>query len=146
MHKVLIIGAGGVGGVVAHKCAMHPQAFGEIVLASRTKARCDAIAAQIEQLHGRTITTAAVDTDDVAQTVALIHKHQPELLINVALPYQDLTLMEACTCRPASTTSTPPTTSRRTWRSSNTSGSGPFASASRRPDAWRCWARASTPA
>jgi saccharopine dehydrogenase (NAD+, L-lysine-forming) len=96
MHKVLIIGAGGVGGVVAHKCAMAKHAFGDIVLASRTRARCDAIAAQIEQMHGRTITTASVDADNVAQTVALIRKVEPELVINVALPYQDLPLMDAC--------------------------------------------------
>jgi saccharopine dehydrogenase (NAD+, L-lysine forming) len=96
MAKVLIIGAGGVGGVVAHKCAMTPDVFDDIVLASRTKARCDAIAAQVQQMHGRTIATEQVDADDVPQTVALIRKVQPELLINVALPYQDLTLMDAC--------------------------------------------------
>ncbi|HET6584344.1 MAG TPA: saccharopine dehydrogenase family protein [Nannocystaceae bacterium] len=96
MAKVLIIGAGGVGGVVAHKCAMTPDVFDEIVLASRTKARCDAIAAQVQELHGRRIATAQVDADDVPQTVQLIRKVQPELLINVALPYQDLTLMDAC--------------------------------------------------
>ncbi len=96
MHKVLIIGAGGVGGVVAHKCAMAPQVFGEVVLASRTKARCDAIAAQIAELHGRTITTAQLDADDVAQSAALIRELQPALVVNVALPYQDLPLMDAC--------------------------------------------------
>jgi saccharopine dehydrogenase (NAD+, L-lysine forming) len=96
MAKVLIIGAGGVGGVVAHKCAMTPDVFDEIVLASRTKSRCDAIAAQVEELHGRRIATAQVDADDVPQTVKLIRKVQPELLVNVALPYQDLTLMDAC--------------------------------------------------
>jgi saccharopine dehydrogenase (NAD+, L-lysine-forming) len=96
MHKVLIVGAGGVGGVVAHKCAMNPGTFGEITLASRTKSRCDAIAAQIQQMHGRTIATAQVDADDAAQTVALIREVEPELLVNVALPYQDLSLMDAC--------------------------------------------------
>jgi len=96
MHKVLIIGAGGVGGVVAHKCAMAKDVFGDVVLASRTKSRCDAIAAQISELHGRTITTAQVDADDVAQTVALIRKLEPALVLNVALPYQDLPLMDAC--------------------------------------------------
>jgi len=96
MSKVLIIGAGGVGGVVAHKCAMTSEVFDHVVLASRTKARCDAIAAQVEQMHRRTIETAQVDADDVKQTVALIEKVEPDLLINVALPYQDLTLMDAC--------------------------------------------------
>ena len=75
---------------------MTPDVFDDIVLASRTKSRCDAIAAQIQQLHGRTIQTAQVDADDVAQTVKLIRKVEPELLVNVALPYQDLTLMDAC--------------------------------------------------
>jgi saccharopine dehydrogenase (NAD+, L-lysine-forming) len=96
MHKVLIIGAGGVGGVVAHKCAMAKDVFGEIVLASRTKSRCDAIAAQISEMHGRTIETAQVDADDPKQTAALIRKLSPKLVVNVALPYQDLPLMDAC--------------------------------------------------
>jgi saccharopine dehydrogenase (NAD+, L-lysine-forming) len=96
MSKVLIIGAGGVGGVVTHKCAMNSGVFSEITLASRTKSRCDNIAAQVEQMHGVKIATAAVDADIVAETVALIRQVQPELLINVALPYQDLTLMDAC--------------------------------------------------
>ncbi|MBC8069314.1 MAG: saccharopine dehydrogenase family protein, partial [Deltaproteobacteria bacterium] len=96
MHKVLIIGAGGVGGVVAHKCATNPAVFGEVVLASRTKARCDKIAAEIQAMHGVGIATAKVDADDVAQTAALIREVQPKILVNVALPYQDLTLMDAC--------------------------------------------------
>ncbi len=92
MAKVLIIGAGGVGGVVTHKCAQVPEVFDDIWLASRRKEKCDAIAAQID----RAIHTAQVDADDVAQTVALIKRVQPDLLINVALPYQDLPLMDAC--------------------------------------------------
>lgn len=96
MNKVLIIGAGGVGSVVAHKCAMNPDVFGEIMLASRTKAKCDKIAAEIKEMHGVEIKTAQVDADIVAETVILIKQFQPKMLINVALPYQDLTLMEAC--------------------------------------------------
>ena len=96
MHKVLIIGAGGVGGVVAHKCAQNPEVFGEVLLASRTKAKCDKIAEEVKALQGRSIATAAVDADDVAQTVALIRDFGPKLVINVALPYQDLPLMDAC--------------------------------------------------
>jgi len=96
MHRVLIIGAGGVGGVVAHKCAKNPGVFREILLASRTKSRCDAIAASVKELTGRDIATAALDADDVPQTVALIKEFRPELVINVALPYQDLTIMDAC--------------------------------------------------
>jgi saccharopine dehydrogenase (NAD+, L-lysine forming) len=96
MSKVLIIGAGGVGGVVAHKCAMNAQVFTEIMLASRTKSKCDKIAADIKQMHGVNITTAAVDADDVPQLVTLIEAFGPKMIINVALPYQDLTIMDAC--------------------------------------------------
>lgn len=92
MSKVLIIGAGGVGGVVVHKCAQLPEVFTEICLASRTKSKCDAIAAQLD----RPIRTAQVDADQPAEVVALIKEFGAELLINVALPYQDLTLMDAC--------------------------------------------------
>jgi saccharopine dehydrogenase (NAD+, L-lysine-forming) len=96
MSKVLIIGAGGVGGVVAHKCANDEDTFSEIVLASRTLSRCEKIQKQVQELRGREIEIAQVDADDVAQTVALIKRVQPALVINVALPYQDLPLMDAC--------------------------------------------------
>lgn len=92
MSKVLIIGAGGVGGVVTHKCAQLPEVFSEIVLASRTEAKCKAIAAQLS----RPICTAQVDADNVPELTALLQKEKPDLVINVALPYQDLTIMDAC--------------------------------------------------
>ncbi|MFA9411093.1 MAG: saccharopine dehydrogenase family protein [Deltaproteobacteria bacterium] len=96
MSKVLIIGAGGVGGVVTHKCADDSDTFSEIVLASRTLSRCEKIQTQVRELRGRDIEIAQVDADDVAQTVALIKRVQAALVINVALPYQDLPLMDAC--------------------------------------------------
>jgi saccharopine dehydrogenase (NAD+, L-lysine forming) len=96
MSKVLIIGAGGVGGVVAHKCAMDRQTFTDVMLASRRIASCDKLAAEIAQLHGRTIRTAQIDADDVAATTALLQSYRPDVVINVALPYQDLHIMEAC--------------------------------------------------
>jgi saccharopine dehydrogenase (NAD+, L-lysine-forming) len=96
MSKVLIIGAGGVGHVVAHKCAQVPEVFTEIMLASRTKSKCDAIAASVKERTGRVIQTAALDADNVAETVALIKSFGPNLVLNVALPYQDLALMDAC--------------------------------------------------
>ncbi len=98
MSKVLIIGAGGVGGVVAHKCAQAQKqgVFGELMLASRTKSKCDAIAAEVKALQGVTIATAKVDADNVPELVALIKDFQPKLVLNVALPYQDLTIMDAC--------------------------------------------------
>ena len=92
MAKVLIIGAGGVGGVVTHKCAQLPGVFEEIVLASRTEAKCRHIASQLD----RPIEIAQVDADNVPELVALINRVKPDLVINVALPYQDLTIMDAC--------------------------------------------------
>lgn len=92
MGKVLIIGAGGVSGVVVHKCAQNADVFEEIVLASRTKAKCDAIAAQLK----RPIKTVQIDADNVPELVALIKKEKPDLVLNVALPYQDLHIMDAC--------------------------------------------------
>jgi saccharopine dehydrogenase (NAD+, L-lysine-forming) len=96
MNDVLIIGAGGVGHVVAHKCAMVPEVFGRITLASRTLSKCEAVAHGVKQRTGRTIEVAQVDADDPAQTAALIRRSGARLLINVALPYQDLALMDAC--------------------------------------------------
>lgn len=93
MGKVLIIGAGGVGTVVAHKTAALPEVFTDIMLASRTKSKCDAIARKI---GGNRIKTAQVDADNVPQLVALIRSFKPDLVVNVALPYQDLTIMDAC--------------------------------------------------
>ncbi len=93
MGKVLIIGAGGVGTVVATKMAALPEVFTEIMLASRTKSKCDAIAGKI---GGNRVQTAKVDADNVAELVELIQSFKPEILVNVALPYQDLHIMEAC--------------------------------------------------
>ncbi|ADK80042.1 saccharopine dehydrogenase family protein [Sediminispirochaeta smaragdinae] len=92
MNRVLIIGAGGVGRVVAHKCAQLPETFHSIMLASRTKAKCDQIAEELP----RAIETARVDADNVSELAALMRSYKPDLVINVALPYQDLTIMDAC--------------------------------------------------
>jgi saccharopine dehydrogenase (NAD+, L-lysine-forming) len=96
MSSVLIIGAGGVGRVVAHKCAQIPEVFSQICLASRTQSKCEQIAEEIQQKTGRRIDTAQVDADQVPELVALIQRVKPVMLINVALPYQDLTIMDAC--------------------------------------------------
>jgi len=96
MSKVLIIGAGGVGGVVAHKAAMEKNVFSDVMLASRRIAPVEKLAAEIEQMHGRKIRTAQVDADDVPALTKLIKDYQPKLVINVALPYQDLHIMDAC--------------------------------------------------
>jgi len=96
MSKVLIIGAGGVGSVVAHKCAMNADVFTDITLASRTVSKCEAIAKKVQEMHGVSIKTDKVDADNVPEMVALIKKYEPFLVINVALPYQDLPIMDAC--------------------------------------------------
>ncbi|WP_275100001.1 saccharopine dehydrogenase family protein [Sedimenticola hydrogenitrophicus] len=96
MSTVLIIGAGGVGRVVAHKCAQVAEVFSEIHLASRTRSKCDQIAAEVAEKTGRTIRTAQVDADNVPELVTLIKQVNPAMVINVALPYQDLTIMDAC--------------------------------------------------
>ncbi|HSV87810.1 MAG TPA: saccharopine dehydrogenase family protein [Bacteroidales bacterium] len=93
MSKVLIIGAGGVGNVVTRKCASVPEVFSDIMLASRTLEKCDQIARDI---GGDKIKTARVDADIVPELVDLINKFNPDIVINVALPYQDLTIMDAC--------------------------------------------------
>jgi saccharopine dehydrogenase (NAD+, L-lysine-forming) len=96
MAKVLIIGAGGVSNVVVHKCAAIADVFADIVLASRTKTKCNEIAARVKKKYNRLILTEQVDADNVPQTIALIRKHNPDLVLNVALPYQDLHIMDAC--------------------------------------------------
>lgn len=96
MSKIIIIGAGGVGRVVAYKCVQLTDVFSEIILASRTKRKCDQIANDIKKKFNVSIDTDQVDADEVDQVIALFNKHQPDLVINVALPYQDLTIMDAC--------------------------------------------------
>ena len=97
MGKALIIGAGGVAGVVVHKCCQNSEVFTEICIASRTKSKCDALKAQVEAKGTKTkVTTAQVDADSVSQLVELINREKPDIVINVALPYQDLTIMDAC--------------------------------------------------
>ena len=102
MSKVMLIGAGGVAGVAAAKMAQNPDVFEELLIASRTVARCDAIKADIEKRgfakNGKktVITTAKLDAMDQAATVAMIRDFQPDLVMNIALPYQDLAIMDAC--------------------------------------------------
>ncbi|WP_458700295.1 saccharopine dehydrogenase family protein [Sulfurospirillum sp. 1307] len=96
MGKILIIGAGGVSRVATKKCAMNSDVFSEITLASRTKSKCDKIASEIQKELNITINTASVNADDTEELVELIKKVNPDLVLNVALPYQDLTIMDAC--------------------------------------------------
>ena len=96
MSRVLVIGAGGVSSVAVHKMAMNGDVFSGITLASRTKSKCDAIADSVRQRTGVTIETAQIDADDVEATTALIRAVKPVLVVNLALPYQDLAIMDAC--------------------------------------------------
>ena len=96
MHKVLIIGAGGVGRVVTYKCAQLNEVFSGIMLASRTVSKCEDIASDVKKDLGVDVSTAAVDADNVPELVSLIKQFKPAIVINVALPYQDLHIMDAC--------------------------------------------------
>src|SRR5271157_1174366 len=94
--RIMVIGAGGVATVAAHKCAQIPDIFTEIVVASRTVSKCEAIRKDITQRYGRDIQTAQVDADNVAKLSAVIDKFRPDVVLNLALPYQDLHIMDAC--------------------------------------------------
>lgn len=95
MGRALIIGAGGVSSVVINKCCQNSEVFKEICIASRTLSKCDAIKERVN--GGKTkIQTAQVDADNTEEIIELINKFKPDIVINVALPYQDLTIMDAC--------------------------------------------------
>ena len=99
MSKVLVIGCGGVASVAIQKCCQVSEVFTDLCIASRTKSKCDRLAAELADKTATRITTAQVDADDVQQVVDLIRSYGPDLVMNIALPYQDLTIMEAClTC------------------------------------------------
>ena len=96
MSRALIIGAGGVASVAIHKCCQNSEVFSEIMIASRTKARCDALRAELEGKTATKITTAQIDAMDVEALCALIREYKPDVVMNIALPYQDLAIMDAC--------------------------------------------------
>ena len=96
MGKIMIIGCGGVGSVAVHKCCQNSDVFSEVVIASRTVSKCDALKAQLEGKTKTKIKTAQVDADDTAVLTELIRKEKPDVVLNLALPYQDLLIMECC--------------------------------------------------
>ena len=96
MSRVLIIGCGGVANVAIRKCCQHSEVFQEICIASRTKSKCDDLKVQLQGKTETKITTEQVDADKREEVTALIRRVQPDLVMNIALPYQDLTIMEAC--------------------------------------------------
>ena len=96
MSKALIIGCGGVASVIIHKCCQNSDVFGEIMIASRTKSKCDAVKEKLQGTTKTIINTAEVNADDTAALVSLMKEFQPDICINAALPYQDLTIMDAC--------------------------------------------------
>ena len=92
MSRVLVIGCGGVANVAIRKCCQVSEVFTELCIASRTKSKCDALAQELAGKTATKITTAQVDADKVEEVVALIKSYQPDLVMNIALPYQDLTM------------------------------------------------------
>ena len=96
MGQVLIIGCGGVASVAIHKCCQNSEVFSEVCIASRTKSKCDALKEKLEGTTKTKITTAQVNADNVDELIALIEKEKPQVVLNLALPYQDLTIMDAC--------------------------------------------------
>ena len=96
MSRVMIIGCGGVASVAIAKCCQNSDVFTEIMIASRTKSKCDAMKEKLQPTTKTVITTAQVDADNVDELIALIEKEKPEVVLNLALPYQDLTIMDAC--------------------------------------------------
>lgn len=94
--RIMIIGAGGVAAVAAHKCAQVPEVFREIMVASRTLSKCEALRDDIRRRYDREIGIAQVDADNVPELAALIRKFRPAVVLNLALPYQDLHIMDAC--------------------------------------------------
>ena len=96
MSKLLVIGCGGVAGVAIAKCCQNSSVFTELCIASRTKAKCDAVKEKLQPTTSTIITTAQVDADKKEELVALINAYKPDAVLNVALPYQDLTIMDAC--------------------------------------------------
>ncbi|MCI5450504.1 saccharopine dehydrogenase NADP-binding domain-containing protein, partial [bacterium] len=96
MGKVLIIGAGGVATVAAHKVCQNRDVFTDVMIASRTEKKCKDLAKVLNDKYGTNVKTAQVDADSVPQLVELLGAYKPDLVMNLALPYQDLTIMEAC--------------------------------------------------
>ena len=96
MSRLMIIGCGGVASVAIHKCCQNSEVFEEIMIASRTVSKCDALKEKLQPTTKTKITTAQVDADNVDDLVALMESYKPDAVLNVALPYQDLTIMDAC--------------------------------------------------
>ena len=96
MSRVMIIGCGGVASVAIAKCCQNSDVFTEIMIASRTKSKCDAMKEKLQPTTKTVITTAQVDADNTEELIALIKEYKPDAVLNVALPYQDLTIMDAC--------------------------------------------------
>ncbi|MCL2071705.1 MAG: saccharopine dehydrogenase family protein [Oscillospiraceae bacterium] len=94
--KCMIIGAGGVATVAAHKCCQNNEVFKQIMIASRTKSKCDTLAEVLREKYGANVLTAAVDADNTDELITLINEFQPDVVLNLALPYQDLSIMDAC--------------------------------------------------
>ena len=139
MSRVLVIGCGGVASVAISKCCQVSEVFTELCIASRTKSKCDRLAAKLAGKTATKITTAQVDADDVQQVIGLIRSYQPDLVMNIALPYQDLTIMDACLACGVNYMDT-------ANYEPITAGSGHTGRSLKRPGSPPCWAAALTPA
>lgn len=96
MGKILVIGCGGVASVAIHKCCQNSEVFSKLCIASRTVSKCEALKEKLQGMTKTVITTAQVDADNVEELIALIEKEKPDVVLNLALPYQDLSIMDAC--------------------------------------------------
>ena len=96
MSRVLVIGCGGVASVAIHKICQVSEVFSDLCIASRTVSKCDKLADELKGKTSTNITTAKVDADNTDEVIALINEFKPDVVLNVALPYQDLTIMDAC--------------------------------------------------
>ena len=145
MGKALIIGCGGVASVAIHKCCQNSEAFEEIMIASRTKSKCDALKQQLQGKTKTVIHTAQVDADDVDALVALIEGFRPDVVLNLALPYQDLHIMDACLKTKVHYVDTA-NYEPKIPQNLNINGSGHTAKSSKKRASAPCSAAASTPA
>ncbi len=96
MSRLMIIGCGGVASVAIHKCCQNSEVFSDLLIASRTLSKCDALKEKLAGTTDTHISTAQVNADSVDELVSLINGYKPDAVLNVALPYQDLTIMDAC--------------------------------------------------
>lgn len=138
MGKVLIVGCGGVASVAVHKCCQNSKVFDAICIASRTVSKCEALKEKLQASYNGTITTAQVDADNPEELIALIEREKPDVVLNLALPYQDLTIMDACLATGVDYVDTANYEPEDT-ANSNINGSGHTVRNLKKQELQRCW-------